>query len=195
RGRLEEIMQHARERGDQYALTNFRLGHVNLAWLSADDADEARRQADIALRISDPLKYSWLLYEALYTQVQIDLYRGEARRGWERMAAAWPTLRAMQMLRIEQVRIDLGELRARCAIAMTSEADGIEGASAAARCRRQGRLLRFATHEGRRIAGASLHWGAPLGDALRAGVAAARGDRGEARTRLERAALGFAHVE
>src|SRR5262249_5294439 len=30
RARLEEIMQHARERGDQYALTNFRLGHVNL---------------------------------------------------------------------------------------------------------------------------------------------------------------------
>jgi len=56
-------------------------------------------------------------------------------------------------------------------------------------------MLRFAARQARRIAGEDVHWVAPFVDALRGGIAATTGDSGVATEFLEKAALGFEHLD
>jgi hypothetical protein len=184
---VDGVLREARERGDQYSLLMSRLGYCGMAWLAADDPDEARRQALGALAQPFPPTFTWPIYQGALAQTHIDLYQGDGAAGWRRMEEAWAALKAGGMLRLQPVRIEMRELRARCAISAASHPD--------CDATRRRRMLRFAAGEARRIAREDVQWVAPFVDALRAGIAATTGDPRAATEFLEKAALGFEHME
>ena len=184
--RLERVLREARERNDQYALLMCRVGFCSLVWLAADDPGEARRQADAALAQPFPATYTWPVYQGAVAHASVDLYLGDPRSALGRIDAAWRTLQSSGMLRFQMVRIELRDLRARCALAIA-----VDGSCTAAE---RARRLRDARKETARIAREDLGWATPVADALQGGIAAASGDAAAARAALDRAAFGFEHL-
>lgn len=185
--RVGVTLREARERGDQYGLFMGRLGHANMVWLAMDDPDEASRQVDDALAQEFPSTFTWPAYQGALAQAQIDLYRGDGTAGTQRMEAAWAELRAGSMLRLQPVRIEMRELRARAAIMAAAE-PGCDRAD-------KRKLLRFAADEARRLAREDVPWVTPFVAALNGEIAAASGEMPKAIDLLEGAALGFEHAE
>jgi len=54
---------------------------------------------------------------ACRSAVHLDLYRGRVEQAWERFSAFWPDYTRSLLSRIQIVRIQMGELRARCTLA------------------------------------------------------------------------------
>ncbi|MEO8603800.1 MAG: protein kinase [bacterium] len=185
--RVHRTLREARERGDQYCLLMIRLGYCNLAWLAADEPDEAQRQARAALAQPFPATFTWPIYQGALAQAHIDLYRGDVAAGHQRMHTAWSALRTGGMLRLQPVRIEMRELRARCAVRAAS----VPGCAP----RERQRLLGFARREIRRLAAEDVAWVAPFADALRGGIAASTGDTATAVDLLENAAQEFDHLD
>jgi len=185
RSRLRELQQQAQERGDLYSAVSLRTGVPNLCWLAGDDPDEARRQ--IASARQAAVLAPFQEYCTVYAEGQIDLYAGEPRQGWGRTSASWPVFRRSYLLRVQGVRIDLRELRARCALATL--ASGHTGRSERARLMRHvGRAAWLLGREG-------VAWTAPLVATLRAGLAWQRGDRATGIILLGEAVRGFAELD
>jgi hypothetical protein len=183
RARMAELLPRAAERGDLYSTISLRLGLPNLSWLAADEPDEARRQIDQA-RAAAPLA-PFQEYTAVYAEAQLDLYEGLPAAGWARVNAAWPVLRAGFVLRVQGVRIDLVDLRARCALGLLAHGTASRGERA--------RLLRVVRRAAWRLDRERAPWTAPMTAALRAGLAWQTGDRARAIALLADAAVGFEH--
>lgn len=186
RQRLSGKLREARDRDDRFAATNHRIGLPNLAWLVADDAAEARRQLDLALAGLPERPFGTHHYFALLAATHVDLYCGEPDAAWRRLSEAWPALRSSQILRLESVRTEMRQLRARCAIALAGTAN--TGAQRSA-------LLRFALREARRIEREAIPFAPALAASLRAGAAACSGQAERALEHAEWAALAFERLE
>jgi len=182
---MPDMLREARDRDDQYALGGYRL--LCMAWLAADDPLEARRQADAALATQPASDFHTQHYLALLGQGQIDLYLGDARAAWNRVAGAWRALTRAQLLRAEHVRVEMRQLRARCALALLAETHAHEGTLSEVGWR-PGRLPRFVEREIRRLAVESLPAAAPFAELLRAAAEAQRGETASAGVRLRTAA-------
>ena len=173
RARLVELQQQAHERDDLYSAVSLCIGYPNLGWVGGDEPDEARRQIASARRLATLAPFQE--YCAVFATAQVDLYEGDALAAWRRTRAAWSESRRNFLLRIQGIRIDHLELRARAALAVAA------GASVGRSERR--RLLRFAARAARRLARERVAWTAPSIAALRAGIAWQR----DARARRRRA--------
>lgn len=185
RARTIDLLQRADERGDLYSSVSLRIGLPNLCWLASDDPDDARRQVAQARAAASLAPFQD--YCAVYAETQIDLYAGDPAAGWERINAAWPGLRRNFVLRIQGVRIDLLDLRARCALALL--ADG------RAPRRGRGRLMRVVRLAAWRLEHERVAWTPPMTAALRAGLAWQNGDRAAAIALLVDAAAGFDRMD
>lgn len=185
RTRLVDLLQRAADRGDLYSEISLRIGMQCLAWLAADEPGEARRQIAHARAAATLAPFQE--YCAVYAEAQCDLYSGDAQQAWDRLRAAWPGFRKSFVLRIQGVRVDLLDLRARCALALL--------AAGVASARRRARLERVVARAVRRLAREGVDWVAPVAAALRAALAARRGDRAGAIEQLERAAADYAQLD
>jgi len=173
RKRVPELVREAESRGDLYAATSLRQSVCNVAWLLADEAAEARRQLiEADLRWSHDgvhLQHYW----SMVAWVNLELYDDHPAEAYERVIRIVPLLKRSLLLRIEMVRNELAWLRARAAIALALH-DGS----------RREELLRDAKHAARELLGQKLEWPRAVGHLALAGIAAIRGDAGEARERL-----------
>lgn len=185
RERMAEMLQRATARGDLYSSISLRIGLPNLCWISAGDLDEARRA--IAHARESATLAPFQEYCAVYSEANADLYAGDPAAGWARVVAAWPVLRNGFVLRIQGVRIDLLDLRARCALALL--------AHPATRAARRGALLRAVRVVAWRLGRERVAWTAPVTAALLAGVAWQAGDRARAIALLVDAAAGFERLD
>jgi hypothetical protein len=185
RARLPALREHADERGELYSVISLRLGFPNSAALSADDPDEARRQIGIARAAGTLTPFQE--YSAVFAEAQVDLYAGDAFAGWQRTSAAWPVFRRAYLLQVQGIRIDLGDLCARCALRLA--------ASSRIRARERSKLLRFVRRAAGRIARERAPWATPMVAVLRAGLAAAGSDVATAAALLEDAAYDFAALD
>ncbi len=163
--RVPRLLQEAIDRGDQYTATNLRLGLTNVVWLAQNDVQQARHETRQAMGEWSRQGFHLQHYYDLLARVQIDLYTGGPRRGWERLHQQWPALRHSQLLRLQAVRLEAIGLRARCAVATALGAAGDR------------RPLRAAERDARRMAREDVAWAAPLAALIRAAVAAQRGQR------------------
>src|SRR5260370_28242134 len=68
----------AQERGDLYAVINFRTGATNLVWLCLDAPDEARQQVEEAMDRWSHDGMHIQHYRALFALMHIGLYVGDA---------------------------------------------------------------------------------------------------------------------
>jgi eukaryotic-like serine/threonine-protein kinase len=176
RGKLAELRLHhaarladAEERGDLYATVNLRIGHTNMVWLVADDVAAARRHVREAMAAWTRRGYLLQHYRGMLAEANIELYTGESSgRPYAIVDRDWSALRKSFLMTAQYVRADAHFLRARCALA------SIRGvANRQARIAEVIRLARALERE-------RMAWTAPLAALVRAGAAAARGDRARA---------------
>jgi hypothetical protein len=103
----------------------------------------------------------------LFDDVQIDLYEGAGEAAWQRLAGQWPLVEQSQLLRVQQVRIFLGHLRARAALASGDRM-----------------RLRIAARDARRLWREKAPWGQAMARLVEAGVASRRREGEQARALL-----------
>ncbi len=168
------FLTRARERGNLFAAYFFRSGLSNLVWLANDDVAGAQRALDDALREWDQEGFGIPHYLAMMAQAHIHLYAGRSEMAWAVVARAWPGFRRSLLMRIQGLRINGTNLRARCALAAAAGNDA-----------QRGRLLGIAARDAKRLGREGLPWADALAMLLGAGLA-----RGAAAVPLLRDAAG-----
>lgn len=195
-GRLEELAEDARLRGDIHARCEAFVGEPMLAWLAADRGDEARAEARAALGRQAPRSRSWpesgyrrQQYADMLASAYDAHYRGDPWPAWAEVLRQWPGLRSSLMLPLRCTGLELRWARARAALA----------AAAAPRPAgtpwTRGALLDDARRQLRRIRRDPLALGGPVAGALQATIERIEGRGREAARLLEEAALGFGRLD
>ncbi len=175
--RAEAWREGARARGDRAGEAQAGLA-VSFAILAGGDPEGARAAAREALALSWQGGYGVPHQVALWIEVSSFLYEGDVAAARARLAAAWPSLRASQLLHIQLVRIEALHLRG-----LTAVADG-------------GReLRRRAQRDAARLAGERRPQAIAAATLLRAAAAASRGEIERAVEGLDDAARSYAAAE
>ena len=113
---------------------------------------------------------------AFRSLMHLDLYRGRVEAAWQRLSAIWPEYSSSMLLRIQMIRIQMLELRARSALAL-AEMNKDPQAS-----------LQTAGQDARRLAVEGQPWAVAHASYIQAGIAACLEDRWTALHHLTRAA-------
>jgi len=173
------LLEEASSRGDLLAQTSIRCGNASILWLAHDDPDGGRR--DVADAVAHWSRRGFLLqhFYELSSQTQFDLYSGNPRVAWERLADRWPELERSLLLRMQRVRIEAWSLRARTALA------AIPGASDPRE------LTRDAERYAHKIEREECPWGLGFVHAVRGGISSTGGDNAAAVEHLTRSAKAF----
>ena len=108
--------------------------------------------------------------------MHIDLYRGQTARAWARIESLWPEYERSLLFRIQLIRIQMLEMRARTAVA------------AAERSQQPGPWLDRAARDARALEREGQAWGLAHAHYVRAAIAACRDDAARAAEELARAA-------
>jgi tetratricopeptide (TPR) repeat protein len=190
RARQAELLADARERGNRLAAICLASGVANVRWLAVDDPDEAQRRADDSLAPWRDDDFRFPQYLHLIARVNISLYRGDARGAWLRIATQWPRILASMSTQVQNFRVTLLHLRARCALALAAS----DGAGATSWAGREALLL-VARRDARRIAKEDVAWASPLALSLEGGILAASSYVTAATQRLESAAAAYRGVD
>lgn len=190
RARQTELLAEARQRGNMLAAICLASGIANVRWLAADDPDEAQRRADESLAPWKEDDFRFPQYLHLLACVNISLYRGDAAGAWRRIVSEWPRVLSSMSFQVQNFRVTLRHLRAKCAVALL----GQSGAAAPARWKREG-LLFVARRDARHLAREDVAWATPLALSLEAGIAAVTGDRGRSIAELATAAQAYRAVD
>jgi hypothetical protein len=169
----------ARERGDVFTMMNLGAVATPHLRLVADDPDGARHEIEQALRLWPYTGFHIQHVSALFSRVNLELYRGDGLAAWRHIEAAWPTFRWSVQFRNQVARVMLRDLRARSAIAVSET--GWD----------RGMLLRSAESYARAIAHEDAPWAKPFAARVLAGVAAAQGHLEDAAIKLEEAMTAF----
>lgn len=180
---LPGLMKEIEERTDLYAETILQTRVVWLAYLFADQPRDARKTIDRALGRWSENGFHFQHYWSWIARVEIALYRGKPTGAWQALTRDWSRLEEAGLLKIPLSHLEAWHLRARTALA-TAVSIGIES--------RKGRVLLQIAQDGmRHIERHKVAWGTPLAQLLRAGVAAAKGDRRTAGDLLVLATAAF----
>jgi eukaryotic-like serine/threonine-protein kinase len=170
--RVPRLIEQADERGDAFSSTNLRTGWPAMRWLAADDPDAGRGEVAAAMASWVRGPFHMQHYYELLALSHFDLYTGDIARAWSRLDERWASLRRSRVFSIQNVRIGLGSLRGRLALA---HGDVVEARRAAVAL----------DHEG-------AAWARALADLLRAGCAQADHDDEQCVAALARAEAQFA---
>lgn len=147
--------QEAEQRGDLYSAVHVAARISPLLHLAGDRLQQAREEADNALRRWPSQQFNLQHRAALSTRLEIDLYAGDAAKASARLTAAWPSLRGTLFL-FQNARIEAVFYRARIALALAAEGD-----SAA---------LQRALGDASRLDRERAEWASALGRLIRATV-------------------------
>jgi serine/threonine protein kinase len=185
--RAASYVRDADQRGDRYASVNLRT-RLAIAKLAADDARGAEHDVEDALRSWMPRDRSFQVqhFFALYSQCEIALYAGDARRAASTMARDYPALKRSLLLRIPLVWAEIEQLRARIALAQAA-------ASSSQADRRL--LLDEVRAYARRLERCSVRLARVWAPLVRAGAASVEGARDEAAAQLRAAVTAFDGLE
>jgi tetratricopeptide (TPR) repeat protein len=165
---LPQAIQDCRERGELYALTSIGSILTPVISLVQDDPEGASRDLQ-AIMAGCPGRGSFIQhYKALYSQLQIDLYRGHGREAWDKVTQAWPWLVRSLLLRVQVQHVLMRHARARCALA------------AAAMTPDPARLLRCCRDDVRRLRREKAPWAAALAVLVEAGIASTMNQKSRA---------------
>jgi hypothetical protein len=175
------LLRDALERGDVYSQHGLKGWRSNVAWLVMGRPDEARAHAeDVAANRTTAEGFHLQHWFELLAQTQIDLYVGDVAGAWQRLEVGWPLLTASHLLRVQNIRIESGYLRARVLLARHFAGSGDK------------RTLKEALGLARALDREGAAWAAALAENVRALVAMAQGDRAGAEERLGIAERAFA---
>jgi hypothetical protein len=181
--RVPVKLAEAQERGDLFAVINFRT--IPLCWslLAQDKPDEVRREVAEAMA---SWSHSGVHIQHWYEMLSLaytDIYAGEGERAYARILDRAPALGRAQMFRVLLVRAHCIDGRGRAALA------------AAATARDHKPLLQAVRRDARALASIKMPFCRPLAGLLRAGIAAALSDEDTTVSELRDAARGCDETE
>jgi serine/threonine protein kinase len=158
------LYREAQERGDLYAASTLTAFYMTIIKLAGNEipADEADLEALLGRRADRP--FNLLHRSAFDALIHLDLYRGDVTRAWFRLEATWPEYSRSLLFRIQLIRIQMLEQRARTAVAMAEKSS--QPRPFLVRARRDARRLE---REGQAWAVAHAHF-------IRAAIAACEED-------------------
>ena len=188
RARQTELLAEARQRGNLLAAICLASGVANIRWLAADDPDEAQQRADESLAPWKDDEFRFPQYLHLLACVNISLYRGDASAAWRRIVREWPRVLSSMSLQVQNFRVTLCHLRARCALALATSPE-----AAPSRPKREA-LLMVARRDARLLAKEDVAWASSLALSIEGGVAAASGDAATAGDRLASASIAYSRL-
>jgi hypothetical protein len=177
--RVPAKVAEAEERGDLFAVINFRT--IPLCWslLAQDKPDEVRREVSEAMA---SWSHSGVHIQHWYEMLSLaytDIYAGEGETAYARILDRGPALGRAQMFRVLLVRAHFVDARGRAALA------------AMATSRNHKPLMQAIRRDARTLASIRMPFCRPLAALLRAGVAAAQRHEEKAINELREAARGF----
>jgi hypothetical protein len=175
--RLHALLDEGERRGDRLLLTNLRLGHASFLWLVDDDPEGGRRDVGDAVASWSQRGFHVQHYYELLARTQFDVYGGDGGGALRRLDRAWEALERSLLLRLQRVRIEAIQLRARTALSAALEV-GADDKDA---------LLSRTLKDAARLEKERMPWGTALAALLRAGVHGARGEKDRALATLESA--------
>jgi hypothetical protein len=176
--------EEAEKRGDLYALGSM-IEAICLVPLMADDSERAWAELYKA-RESLPLQeegYYFQHQNSLSAQVQIALFCGKGDEAWQYLQRNWSKVVRSELLRIQFLRVMQLQLRARSALAVALNE------------RRPEPLLRAVERDAGRLERERKPYAQAMAALLRAGVAAARGQKERAVKWLAKAVIDFEAVD
>jgi serine/threonine protein kinase/tetratricopeptide (TPR) repeat protein len=175
--RVPQLLSAALEQGNLFAATDLRT-RLNAIWLAADDPDHARDEV-IAAMTSWPRKGFHLQhYSSLVALAQIELYTGDYEVAWKHIEGQVKPLEKSMLLRIQGLRIDAMQVRARLALA-------------SAFGKQSQRQLQIAEKLAGKIEAENMGYANPMATLVRAGIARKRGDEASAVALAEKALKDF----
>jgi hypothetical protein len=177
--RCPRIAKEGRERGDMYLETTVNQFPRVATLLADDDPDQARHHALESIARWSQQGFHVQHLTSFYGQMLIDLYKGDGRGAWRRMAATWPEVEASLLLNIQHVYIDFLQYRGRAALAAARQGEPA------------GPMLKQAERVARILDRQRLGWSDAFAAHVRAGIASVRGDEAASVALLRRAIEGF----
>jgi serine/threonine protein kinase len=176
--RLPRLLKEARERDDLYEETNLSLTIRTFVRLAADEPERARAELAQVMEKWSQRGFHVQHMNRLFDETQIDLYQGDAETAWRRLADSWPALKQTHLMRVQQIRIIMLHLRARCAVARAGGKDANS-------------WLRIAERDARSLRREKLLWADALAQLIEAAIAFRRGDAHPSRQILTTAAANL----
>jgi serine/threonine protein kinase len=161
--RCPALLKEAQERGDRYAVTNLSTQIMTLAHLAADDPEMARRGLESVMNQWSQKGYHIQHHDALLAFVPLELYCGQPRAAWDRVLAEWSAFNWSLLSHVQDLRIEMLQLRAFCALAVADCATDPEP------------FLRAASRDARKLRREGMPWTAALAAYIDGTVAALRG--------------------
>ncbi|MCC6511225.1 MAG: protein kinase [Pirellulaceae bacterium] len=106
----------AQERGDLFLLSSISSAGMPQLQLAANQPDLAQAGLNRLEEIVPYKQFQQRHVSMLYSQAQIDLYRGEGLASWRRIVENWSLFRNSMQLQNQFARVSLIDLRSRCAV-------------------------------------------------------------------------------
>lgn len=176
--RLPRLLKEARERDDLYEETNLCLVIRTFVRLASDEPRRARAELAQVMERWSHQGFHVQHMNRLIDDTQIDLYEGDGESAWHRLTEFWPALKRSHLLHVQQVRIVLLDLRARCALARAGAKDSAS-------------WLRLAARDARLLRREKAPWSDAMAKLLEASIARKRGEALSAVVLLEAADAAF----
>jgi hypothetical protein len=181
--RWNVIYRESRERGDLYATSKVTTIYMTMIQLAANQPIESESELESAVDRRSGTAFNLEHSSAFDSLTHANLYRGDITGAWVRMRRVWPLYRRSLLLRIQMIRINLLEMRARTALAMAEKA--AEPASYLVQAKKDAQALE---REG-------PAWALAHALYIRAGIAACGEDSATAIENVKRAAAKYDDAE
>jgi eukaryotic-like serine/threonine-protein kinase len=177
--RFPQLLKEAEERGDLYSISTNLIIADQIALLTADDPNEARRRLSEFVCKRSQQGFHLQHYLGMIGRWNIELYSENGAVAWKDINGHWKALVRSNMLRVQQMRIHVLFLRACGALAAASQTST------------PAPILQAAEWAARRLESEKMTWSQPLALIARAGIAVCRGDKARAVGLLRSAASQF----
>ena len=108
--------QDAQARGDRFLLSSISSAGIPQLQLAAGQPELAQAGLDLLEESIPYEQFQQRHTSMLYSQAQIDLYRGDGLPSWQRIHANWSLFRKSMQVHNQFARVSLIDLRARCGL-------------------------------------------------------------------------------
>jgi hypothetical protein len=176
-----EYGRDAEQRGDWFLLTSIRGAGIPQLQLAADRPDAADEGIREVIGRFPYEEFQQQHMSLLYSQTQVDHYRGDGWSSWRRFQENWPRLRRSMQLHNQFMRVSIVDLRARSAL-LASLHSGDRA------------MLRHAQRDAQRLRRERGDWVRPVVGRLLAGIAEAECRQGAAIVALRETLYGFESI-
>lgn len=179
RRRLPVLLKEARDRGDLYAETTLNTYYMTVLKLADGEDQEPERELDKVMNHWTQRGFHIQHSTAFRARFHILLYRGDIEGAWKYLTSVWPLYARSLLLRVQMIRIQMHELRARCAVAMAALSEDPH------------LFLRQAEHDVKQLEHEQRPWALACARCLQAAIALQHRQHDKARERLQEAVDRF----